>query len=86
MIDFRYLPANIQIAPHAHQSTVIPREGIKLPKIDVPTFDGNIMNWTSPRSRAHLSDAKKLLYLRHSVVWPNMSSRDCGEREASILR
>ena len=46
---------------------VVPKEGIKLPKIDVPTFNGDIMNWrnfweqyeVSIHSRAHLSDLEK---------------------------
>ena len=51
------------------------REGIKLPKINVQTFNGDIMNWrtfweqyeVSIHSRTQLIDAKKLAYLRHSL-------------------
>ena len=49
--------------------------GVKLPKLDVPKFDGNIVNWktfweqfkVSIHSRSSLSDAKKLVlvYLQH---------------------
>ena len=54
---------------------VVPREGIKLPKIDVPTFDRDIMNWrtfweqyeVSIHSRIQLTDAEKLSYLPHSL-------------------
>ena len=50
--------------PDAH------REGIKLPKIDVQAFDGDIMNWrtfweqykVSIHSRTQLTDAEKLAY------------------------
>ena len=49
--------------------------GVKLPKIDVPTFDGNILNWgmfweqfrATIHSRDHLSDADKLAYLQHAL-------------------
>ena len=49
--------------------------GVKLPKIAVPTFDGNIIAWktfweqfsVAVHSRSDMSDAEKLVYLRHSV-------------------
>ena len=49
--------------------------GVKLPKIDVPTFDGNILNWQmfweqfsiSIHERSSLSDTEKLVYFRHSL-------------------
>ena len=51
------------------------REGIKLPKIDVPKFDGGIMKWrsfweqykVSIHLRDQLSDQEKLAYLRQSL-------------------
>ena len=54
---------------------VAQRDGIKLPKIDVPTFDGDMLNWrtfweqyeVSIHSRTQLTDAEKLAYLRHSL-------------------
>ena len=56
-------------APVAH------REGIKLPRIDMPTFDEDMLNWqtvweqyeVSVHSRTQLIDAEKLPYLRHSL-------------------
>ena len=50
-------------------------KGVKLPKIDVPRFDVNIVNWKtfweqfciSIHSRTNLSDSEKLVYLRHSL-------------------
>ena len=50
-------------------------KGVKLPKLDVPTFDGNILNWrsfweqfhVSVHNRSNLSDSEKLVYLRHSL-------------------
>ena len=49
--------------------------GVKLPKLEVPTFDGNILNWgifreqfrVTIHSRDHLSDADKLAYLQHAL-------------------
>ena len=50
-------------------------KGVKLPKLDVPTFDGNILNWRSfweqfsisVHDLAHLSDSEKLVYLQQSL-------------------
>ena len=50
-------------------------EGIKLPKIDVPSFDGNILHWQtfwdqfciSIHHRTNLSEAKKLVYLQQAL-------------------
>ena len=49
--------------------------GVKLPRIDVPTFDGNIVNWVilweqfeAAIHRKHqLSNTDKLTYLRHAL-------------------
>ena len=49
--------------------------GIKLPKIHVPTFDGNVVNWSSfwqqfnmaIHSKAQLNDTEKLVYLRDAL-------------------
>ena len=49
--------------------------GVKLPKIEVPTFDGNMLNWgifweqfrAIIHSRDHLSDVEKLAYLQHAL-------------------
>ena len=50
-------------------------KGVKLPKLDVPTFDDNILNWRSfweqfclsVHDRSNLSDPEKLVYLQHSL-------------------
>ena len=50
-------------------------KGIRLPKIDVPTFNGNILSWKTfweqysiaIHDQSGISDAQKLVYLRHSV-------------------
>lgn len=50
-------------------------KGVKLPKVDVPTFDGNILNWQTfweqfciaVHNRKNLSNTEKLVYLRRSL-------------------
>ena len=58
------------------QPTSVPvKSGMKLPKLDVPKFDGNIIHWrtfweqfsVSVHSRDALSNAEKLTYLRHAL-------------------
>ena len=47
----------------------------EITKLDVPTFDGDILNWMTfweqfliaVHGRSNLSNAEKLTYLRHSV-------------------
>ena len=49
--------------------------GVKLSKLEVPTFDGNLINWkrfweqfcVSVHDRTNLSDAKKLEYLHNAL-------------------
>ena len=49
--------------------------GVRLPKLEVPSFDGNILNWRSfweqfgisVHDRTHLSDSEKLVYLQQSL-------------------
>ena len=49
--------------------------GVKLPKIEVATFSGDLLNWKtfweqfdiSIHSRKDISDAEKLAYLRHAL-------------------
>ena len=50
-------------------------EGVKLPKLDVPSFDGNILNWKTfwdqfciyVHNHTTLSDSEKLVYLQQSL-------------------
>lgn len=50
-------------------------KGVRLPKLEVPTFDGNILNWRSfweqfrisVHDRTHLSNSEKLVYLQQSL-------------------
>ena len=51
------------------------REGIKLPKLDVRSFDGNILHWQtfwdqfciSVHNRTNLTKAEKLVYLQQAL-------------------
>ena len=62
-------------SPPEAPSAPVEGKGVKLPKLDVPTFDGNILHWqsfwdqfrVSVHDRAHLSDAEKLVYLQQSL-------------------
>ena len=50
-------------------------KGVRLPKLDVPTFNGNILHWrsfweqfcVSVHNRPNLSDPEKLVYLQQSL-------------------
>ena len=53
-------------------TAITPSTGVKLPKLDVPTFDGNLLNWTQFWEQfcvaVHdISDTEKLVYLRHAL-------------------
>ena len=62
-------------APSDREAPPTESKGVKLPKLDVPKFDGDILNWktfweqfnVSIHSRKSLSNAEKLIYLRSSV-------------------
>ena len=61
--------------PYEPSSSSPDTKGVKLPKLDVPTFDSNILHWRtfweqfciSVHDRPHLSDAEKLVYLQQSL-------------------
>ena len=50
-------------------------KGVRLPKLDVPTFDGDVLHWAqfweqfkiSIHDRSQLSDSEKLVYLQQAV-------------------
>ena len=50
-------------------------KGVRLPKLEVPVFDGGILNWrrfweqflVSVHDRSSLSDSKKFVYLQHAL-------------------
>ena len=55
--------------------TPVEKGGLKLPKLDVPTFDGSVVNWRSfweqftisVHSQTKLSNTEKLAYLKHAI-------------------
>ena len=63
------------LRPLTHDLPPTDSKGVKLPKLDVPTFDGNILNWksfweqfcVSVHRRTNLSDSEKLVYLQHAL-------------------
>ena len=62
------------LEPTSVTATPEPR-GVKLPKIDVPMFDGELLHWQTfweqfsiaVDKRSDISDTEKLVYLRHSL-------------------
>jgi len=72
----RSLDVRISLLSHDTSSASSPgSKGLKLPKIEVPTFDGNLLHWTtfweqfdvSVHSKSGISDAEKLVYLQHAL-------------------
>ena len=77
-------------------------EGIKLPKIDVPSFDGNILHWQtfwdqfciSLHHHTNLSEAEELVYLQQALKDGNnkrsikglSQSGDCYAEAISCLK
>uniref|UniRef100_A0A1X7UIY8 Uncharacterized protein n=1 Tax=Amphimedon queenslandica TaxID=400682 RepID=A0A1X7UIY8_AMPQE len=56
-------------------TTPVASSGVKLPKLDVLVFDGNIINWTkfwqqfrvSVHDRTNITETEKLIYLQHAL-------------------
>ena len=66
---------SITAPPTESGSTATDSTGVKLPKLDVPTFDGNTIHWkqfweqfmVSVHDRSNLSNAEKIIYLQHAI-------------------
>ena len=69
---------NQRVAGHSSSDATLSEgsgTGVRLQKLDVPTFGGNILNWrqfweqfcVSIHDRSTLSNAEKLVYLQHSL-------------------
>ena len=64
-----------QKPPIPASRAILGMSGIQLPKIEVPTFDGNILSWrifseefnSTIHSKTHLTDTDKLTYLRGTL-------------------
>ena len=75
--DIFYCSLQIKELLHSSMPTSTARvdKGVKLPKINVPTCDGNILNWkifweqfhVSVHARTGVSDSEKLIYLQHAL-------------------
>ena len=60
---------------HPRNTAATEAKALKVPKLEAPTFDGNILNWThfweqfsiSIDSKSNLSDAEKFVYLQNSL-------------------
>ena len=71
-------------------------EEVKLPKLDVPTFDDDILHWrtfweqfcVSVHGRSGLSDLEKLIYLQQSLKGESAKSviEVCPTRESISLK
>ena len=69
------LKTKLLMHDHASSPKTMAPTSVKLPKISVPTFDGNILNWSTfwdqfnvvIHSSTQLSDSQKLVYLREVV-------------------
>ena len=65
----------LTVAPAESASTTTDSMGVKLPKLDVPTFDGNLIHWkqfweqfsVSVHDRSNLSNAETIVYLQHAI-------------------
>ena len=66
------------LSSHTPSSTPVPiadGKGLKLPKLEVPTFDGDVLHWKqfweqfsiSVHEHSHLSNAEKLVYLQQAI-------------------
>ena len=62
-------------APISVLAPVADGKGLKLPKLEVPTFDGDVLHWRqfweqfsiSVHDRSHLTDVEKFVYLQQAV-------------------
>ena len=62
-------------SPHSKSSATDSESSSKLPKLDVPTFDGDVLHWqqfweqfrVSIHSRKGLSNAERLVYLQQAI-------------------
>ena len=60
---------------HVSTPSASDSKGVRLPKLDVPKFDGNILNWrsfweqfqVSVHDRSNLAESEKLVYLQHAL-------------------
>lgn len=67
------------VSSHSAGSSLTPstreNSGVKLPKLDVPTFDGNLLNWRSFWEQFCISVAYLYIIVRRSQTLRNSNSR-----------
>jgi len=73
---FHKIKALLLVPPtNAHAPTTTDSTGVKLPKLNVPTFDGDLIHWkqfwdqfvVAVHNKTSLSNAKKVVYLQHAI-------------------
>ena len=60
---------------HVSTPSASDSKGVRLPRLDLPKFDGNILNWrsfweqfqASVHDRSSLAESEKLVYLQHAL-------------------
>ena len=73
--DVKRLAGKKEEKPPLPASGVLGMSGLQLPRIEVPTFDGNILNWrifweqfeSTVHTKTQLSDSDKLTYVRDAL-------------------
>ena len=74
-IEVKRLAGRKEEKPQLPASGVLGMSGLQLPRIEVPTFDGNILNWwilweqfeSTVHTKTQLSDSDKLTYLSDTL-------------------
>ncbi len=74
-VEVTRLLYNPRLAPDSLTPTSPEPRGVRLPKLEVPTFDGDILHWQTFWEQFHIaidgrkdiSDTEKLVYLRLSI-------------------
>ena len=74
-LKIKKLLTSVPTTTTASAPTSVESSGVKLPRIDVPTFDGQVIDWNSfweqfdisIHSRTKLSNTEKLVYLKQSL-------------------
>ena len=80
-------------APSSMSAPAADGKGFKLPKLEVPTFDGDVLHWRqfweqfsiSVHDRSHLTDVEKLVYLRQASQ-QRMRLKACRDLETTTVK
>ena len=74
-LSIRQCLQSVKVSTASARAITSDGSGVKLPKLDVPRFGGNILEWqsfweqfrTSVHDRSHLNNSEKLVYLRQAL-------------------